>query len=42
MTVAADHGSPATTPQDLEGLKGPVHALDEFSAPRDQPPSNWI
>lgn len=42
MTVAVDHRSEAIAPQDLEGLKGPVHALEEISAPREQMPSNWI
>lgn len=42
MTVAVDHESEAIAPQDLEGLKGPVHALEEISAPREQMPSNWI
>lgn len=42
MTVAANHTSDAATPNDLDGLKGPVHALDEIPDAKDRPPSNWI
>lgn len=42
MTVTVDHKNDSAAPLDLEGLKGPVHALDEINNPRDHPPSNWI
>ncbi len=42
MSVAADHRGEATKAEDLDGLKGPVHALDEIHEPRDKPPSAWI
>lgn len=42
MSVAADHKRDTAEPNDLDGLKGPVHALDENRQDRDQPPSAWI
>lgn len=42
MSVAADHRSETVKKEELDGLKGPVHSLDENRTTRNQPPSAWI